>query len=42
MHNDKVKLKKADINNIKMDLYSKDGFIRLFKMISKILTCALK
>ena len=42
MHNDKVKLKKADINNKKMDLYSKDGFIRLFKMISKILTCALK
>lgn len=42
MHNDKEKLKKADINNIKMDLYSKDGFIRLFKMISKILTYALK
>ena len=42
MHNDKVKLKKADINNKKMDLYSKDGFIRLFKIISKILTCALK
>lgn len=42
MHNDKVKLKKADINNKKMDLYSKDGFIRLFKMISRILTCALK
>jgi len=42
MHNDKVKLKKADINNNKMDLYSKDGFIRLFKMISKILTCILK
>ena len=42
MHNDKVKLKKADINNHKMDLYSKDGFIRLFKMISKILSCILK
>lgn len=42
MHNDKEKLKKADINNIKMDLYSKDGFIRLFKMISKLLTYALK
>ena len=42
LHNDKVTLKKADINNIKMDLYSKDGFIRLFKMISKILTYTLK
>lgn len=42
LHNDKVTLKKADINNIKMNLYSKDGFIRLFKMISKILTYTLK
>ena len=42
MHNDKEKLEKADINNKEMDIYSKDGFIRLFKMISQILTCALK
>ena len=42
MHNDKEKLEKADINNKEMDIYSKDGFIRLFKMISQIHTCALK
>ena len=42
LHNDKAKLKKTDIKNNKMDLYSKDGFVRLFKMISTILTCIIR
>lgn len=41
MHNDKAKLKETDINNKRIDIYSKDGFIRLFDMISKILNCAI-
>lgn len=42
MHNDKVKLRKPDIHNKKINLYSEDGFLRLFKAISEILACALK
>ncbi len=42
MHNDKGKLKRTDINKKKMDIYSKDGFIRLFNMVSIILNCVLE